>query len=86
MLWNAKCLVRAMLGTNSFQQVNNLLYLTNVRKYFNDYRRVKKVLLKCSNGFYVTEEDVKDLRKVESSLQRNHMTYLLRTDPELLEL
>ena len=86
MLWNAKCFVRTCLGRNSFEQINNLLYITNVRKYLNDVRRVKKVLLKCTNNYYVNDEDKKELQQIESTLQRTHLKYLLQNDPELVEI
>lgn len=62
MLWNVKCLLRCLRGLTSFEQIQNLLCITNVRKYLNDVRRMKKVLLNCTNSYYVNDEDKKELR------------------------
>ena len=63
-----------------------MLNLTNPRKYHNEVKRQKSILLKCTNSYYVNEEDKRDLRKFEATLQRTHLRYLMKHDPELLEL
>mmetsp|Transcript_22135 Transcript_22135/g.29589 ORF Transcript_22135/g.29589 Transcript_22135/m.29589 type:complete len:142 (-) Transcript_22135:1939-2364(-) len=68
MIWNAKCLIRVIQAAKSFDQIHNLLCLTNMRKYQNDVRRMKKLLLKCTNDHFVNAEDKKELRSFESTL------------------
>lgn len=61
MLWNAKCMIRALRAPSSFEQVNSLLGLTNMRKYLSETRRTKRLLLKCTNSYYVNDSDKKEL-------------------------
>ena len=83
MLYNAKCLVWALTGQKSFDQVVNLMNLTVTRKFLADVRRTKKILRKCTNDYYVNAQDKKELKQVESTLARSHLLYLLENDPEL---
>ena len=86
MLWNVKCILRAFRGQSSYDQILNLLNIKNMRKYQNDVRRVKKLLGKCTNSYYVNKEDKKELKQAEATLQRSHITWLMQNDPELIEL
>ena len=62
MLYNAKCLVRALIGAKQFDQVNNLINLTVNRRFQAEVSRVKKLLLKVTNNYFVNEQDKKGLR------------------------
>ena len=86
MLWNVKCLLRAFRGQSSYEQILNLLNITSMRKYQKDVLRVKKLLSKCTNSYYVNDDDKKELRQPECTLNRSHLTWLMHNDPDLIEL
>ena len=77
MLYNAKTMIRALTGEKQYDQISNLVNLQCQRKFLADVRRTKKLLLKCTNTHYVSEQDKKYLRSFESILDRSHMTYIL---------
>ena len=84
MLYNAKCFVRSIIAKTQFDQIINLVNLESHRVFNQDVRRTKKLLLKCPNAYYVSETDKKQLRGYDSVLDRSHLVYLMRTDPELV--
>ena len=53
MLYNAKCLIKALLAQKQYDQYINLINITYQRGFFKDIRKVKKFLLKCPNTYYV---------------------------------
>lgn len=86
MLFNAKCLIKAFISTKQYDQVVNLINLSSNRVFLADVRRTKKLLLKCTNSYFVSDDDKKQLRSHRNAiLDRSHLNYLLKYDPELLE-
>ena len=85
MLHNAKCLVKYMIAKTQYNQVINLINMQSIRPFIQETRRTKKLLLKCPNQYYVSEQDKKQLAGHDSILDRSHLTYLINNDPELLE-
>lgn len=53
-------------------------------KFWSHYERVKELILACRNYRYVNESEKKALRNDTAALERNHLKYLLETDPEQL--
>ena len=86
MLYNAKCFVRSLIAKTQFDQVINLVNLQSQRVFIQDVRRTKKILLKCPNNYYVSKTDKRQLKGYDSVLDRSHLTYLMRNDPELVAL
>ena len=75
-----------MIATKQYDQVINLVNLRSPRVFLNDVRRTKKLLRKCTNEYYVSKNDVKELHGHNVTLDRSHLNYLIKHDPELVEL
>lgn len=86
MLWNAKCLVRAMLATKKYYQLLNICLLNSPKHFYNHTKYVKDLLLKCTNSFYVSKQDKEYIKQGEEIIERSHLSYLLRVDRELRDL
>lgn len=86
MIFNAKCMVKALIAKTQYNQVINLINLQSNRIFFQDMQRTKKILLKCRNEYYVNQQDKKELKGYDPALNRSHCHYLMMNDPELLDL
>ena len=64
----------------------NLINIDSYRTFLADVRRTKKFLIKCPNSYFVNESDKKMLRSHNAVLDRSHLEYLIKYDPELVEL
>ena len=55
MMWNAKCLVRALLAEKKFDQLKHLALLASGPHFFRHVIYITDLLKKCSNKFFVSD-------------------------------
>jgi hypothetical protein len=48
--------------------------------------RTIKILMDCTNSYYVSPSDKKNLAEDNNPLERSHLRYLLTVDPEFKEI
>ena len=51
--------------------------------FYKEYWRTTKMLLACKNAFYVSDTAKKEIKEGNCPLDREHLTYLISTDPDL---
>lgn len=61
MVHNAKFMVKALLAENKFSQVAWLAKLLSGKEYTKSFLNLTRVLLACTNNYYVNPDDRKDL-------------------------
>ena len=86
MIWNAKCLVRSMLANGKYQQLLHAALLNSGPDYYRHTTYLNKLLMSCSNEYFVSKQDKQEIRKGDSDLQRTHVYYLMQADKELRDL
>lgn len=62
-----------------------VLDLDSARNFWIHYNHCIELLVNCTNSHYVCASDKESL-KGQGPLDRSHLTYLMREDPELREL
>ena len=82
---NAKCFVKAIMSPSLEGKVGHLTGMKDYYYLMKEYDRVIAHLIKCSNVFYVNNQDKERLQEGDP-LERNHLRYLLMTDPDVLPL
>ena len=55
-------------------------------RFWRHYKKTLKHIAQCTNPYYINETDKKALLEEGSSLDRNHLRYLLMKDPDILEI
>ena len=54
--------------------------------FFKHMNYLEKLLLTCSNEYFVSQQDKKEIRKGDADMQRTHVYYLMQADKELRDL
>ena len=92
-LWNAKCMVRALLdgdaevGASGSSKSGCGGQLFNKPEFWKHNLKIVDQVLRCNNNLYVTDTDKQEMKEdPECPLDRQHLKYLLLTDPEILTL
>lgn len=77
--------MRALQAQSNFEQSKELLNLKNRCRFWKHHNHTIRILLDCSDEFFVSDEDKESLQDL-GPLERSHMSYLLDVDPEALKL
>ena len=87
MVHNAKMFVRSLvMAQDKFTQLLYLAKLKSGKEFTKSLHYLTDVLLRCRNRYILNDTDRADLEKYNGTLERSHVEYLMRNDPEILEL
>ena len=84
MVHNAKTFVRALLARDKFTQVLQLGKLKSGKEYYESFLYTTKLVVECQDWRFINETDRKEIEAHQGTLEREHVEYLLMSDPELV--